>query len=162
MAKFIKERAFKLQTWAWDYAKDNVGTHNSRYFAESDQDIAESEFVVMVMRCVSGKYDYFRVQLSMLSKSGEYFVMYQFERKQVLIMSKTKLNYLSANLSAIIYEKLIQNLGNLLFDYYGEDEYEKLIEDMDNTYGTQITNQAEDFATDRFFGVIDDEGNEIE
>jgi hypothetical protein len=81
MISYSKERAFKLQTWNWNYAKDNVGTHNSRYFAESMQDIAESEFCVMVMRCVSGRYSYFRVQLSMLCKDGNYKVIYQFDRK---------------------------------------------------------------------------------
>ncbi len=81
MGRYIKERAFRLQSWGWDYVKDNVGTHNSRYFAETMQDMAESEFCVMVMRCVSGKYDYFRVQLSMLCKDGVYRIMYQFERK---------------------------------------------------------------------------------
>ena len=81
MASYSKERAFKLQTWGWDYAKDNVGTHNSRYFSECLQDMAEYELCVMVMRCVSGKYNYFRVQLSMLCKDGSYQVLYQFERK---------------------------------------------------------------------------------
>jgi hypothetical protein len=81
MENNMTERAFRLQSWNWNYATDNIGTHNVRYFADYNEDIAESEFCVMVMRCVSGKYDYFRVQLSMLCKDGSYKVMYQFERK---------------------------------------------------------------------------------
>ncbi len=63
--------------------------------------------------------------------------------------------------NALIYEQLIQKLGNLFCSYYGTDDYMPLIEDIEETYGHHITMKAEDFATDLLFGVIDNEGNEI-
>jgi hypothetical protein len=63
--------------------------------------------------------------------------------------------------SSRVYEQLIQNLGKLIAKYYGSDNYMPLLEDIEETYGHHITMQAEDFGTDFYFGVIDDQGNEL-